>query len=141
MTYHIWGDDWPYWDDLYEAKNFIVDHVYDKSWCRLCCKEKYGTIRYEFLFPPGGGMLSRYEIRVPFIKKSFDKEHYNKTKRIKFRTSFDLKGSWPIWRWCDSWFYRKWVSFGQRALMEAVRKASEKWPHITKEIRDDLEWP
>ncbi len=48
---HSWNDDWPYWDDLYVAQDFIKDYVKDNSECHLCCKEKYGSIRYEQVWP------------------------------------------------------------------------------------------
>lgn len=52
MPCHIWGDDWPHWKELYEAQDFIYEHTYRWSRCRLSSKEKYGTIRYEYVFPP-----------------------------------------------------------------------------------------
>ncbi len=52
MCYHEWGDDWPYWNELYKAEQYIVKMVYRLSLCRLSSKEKYGTIRYEFLTTP-----------------------------------------------------------------------------------------
>ncbi len=49
---HIWGDAWPYWNELYQAEDYIQKYVYRYSRCRLSSKEKYGTIRYEFVTPP-----------------------------------------------------------------------------------------
>jgi hypothetical protein len=59
MTIHMWGDDWPYWPDLENARIFIYKYVKRYSGCRLMSKEKYGTIRYEYVFPPGGGLFYR----------------------------------------------------------------------------------
>lgn len=55
---HDWGDDWfeQYGDDLYRAQRYIYDFTKRWSLCRLCSKEKYGTIRYEWIFPPYGGI-------------------------------------------------------------------------------------
>lgn len=50
--HHEWGDNWPYWQELYEAEFYIRNYVYKHSLCRLSSKEKYGTIRYESLTPP-----------------------------------------------------------------------------------------
>lgn len=54
---HIWGDDWKWWKELYDAQQFIYKYTYRWSLCRLCSKEKYGTIRYEFMFPPFSGIF------------------------------------------------------------------------------------
>lgn len=55
---HDWSDEWfeQYGKDLYEAQQYI--HTFTKRWarCNLCSKEKYGTIRYEWVFPPYGGI-------------------------------------------------------------------------------------
>ena len=50
--YHTWGDEWPYWDDLRKAESYISSYVRKWSFCGIAMKEKYGTLRYEFLVPP-----------------------------------------------------------------------------------------
>ena len=54
MTYHIWGDEWfeQYGHDLNRAQDLIYTETYTWSRCTVCCKEKYGTIRYAWIFPP-----------------------------------------------------------------------------------------
>lgn len=52
MCYHEWGDDWPYWGELYTAEEYIVKFVERYSFCYLSTKEKYGTLRYERVTPP-----------------------------------------------------------------------------------------
>ena len=49
---HDWGDGWPYWDELWQAETTIVKAVKKYTRCILISKEKYGTIRYEYMFPP-----------------------------------------------------------------------------------------
>ena len=51
MCYHEWQDGWEYWKDLYRAQDEIIAYVRKYGRCCLVCKEKYGTIRYEYLFP------------------------------------------------------------------------------------------
>jgi hypothetical protein len=48
--YHEWGSDFNF-RRLDTAGIYIQDYVYKYSMCRLSWKEKYGTIRYEFLIP------------------------------------------------------------------------------------------
>lgn len=52
MTYHEWGDSWPHWNELYQAEQYIFKYVKKYSFCYLSLKEKYGTLRYEFINPP-----------------------------------------------------------------------------------------
>ena len=51
MTYHIWGDEWfqEHGKELGEAMEFIMDYVQKGTFCYFSIKEKYGTIRYEFI--------------------------------------------------------------------------------------------
>lgn len=47
---HYWGDDWPYWDDLYEAQEYFIN-LYQRCTGKYPhTKEKYGTIRFEATF-------------------------------------------------------------------------------------------
>lgn len=55
---HVWGDDFD-WTDLYAAQEYISKFTKRYSGCNLCSKEKYGTIRYEWMFPPYGGIYLR----------------------------------------------------------------------------------
>jgi len=65
--YHEWGDDWPYWDDLYRAEKFIYTWTYRLAGLRLLSKEKYGTIRYEYLF--GLGKSGVFMRTTPWVDK------------------------------------------------------------------------
>ena len=47
MVMHCWGDEWPWWDELYKAEKYFCDFFEKCTGKRPCTKEKYGTIRYE----------------------------------------------------------------------------------------------
>lgn len=51
MTYHIWGDDWfeANEKDLHNAMKFIETMYKRRTGKYPMMKEKYGTIRYEFI--------------------------------------------------------------------------------------------
>lgn len=51
---HSWGDEWfeKYGPDLYKAEEFIQRYVKRHSLCTLVSKEKWGTLRYEWILPP-----------------------------------------------------------------------------------------
>lgn len=59
---HSWNDKWfeKYGDDLYKAQRYVTSQVKKYSACHLMSKEKFGTIRYEWIFPPGGGLFYRH---------------------------------------------------------------------------------
>lgn len=68
--YHEWGDNWPYWNDLYKAETYIYKYVYKYSKCRMNMKEKYGTLRYSDVIPP---RWTRYifNCRLYYLYKRF----------------------------------------------------------------------
>lgn len=51
MTTHTWGDEWfhQYGPELDDAMNEIDAHYNEATGKHVMMKEKYGTIRYEFL--------------------------------------------------------------------------------------------
>lgn len=61
---HSWGDDWfeKHGKDFSEAQHYIYDFTKRWSRCNLSFKEKYGTIRYEWIFPPYGAIYYRNPI-------------------------------------------------------------------------------
>ena len=130
MTYHEWGDDDFDWDGLYAAALFIGD--YTRKWslgCSLMSKEKYGTIRYEHLFPPGVSVRVGFQIVLPFFRK----------KSVYF------DGGLPIilFDWSTCRITRLWRQWGWKMVLRGTRKAVEKWPHLEDEIMEDLavnEW-
>lgn len=46
---HSWGDDWPHWPDLYKAQEYFRNLYERCTGKRPITKEKYGTIRYEWV--------------------------------------------------------------------------------------------
>ncbi len=136
---HTWGDGWEGWNDLDEAESFIWDYVYKHSWCKLMVKEKYGTLRYSYIFPPKSAIYVRPWtcIRIPFLWKEYN------TETKKFYYTFD-KTKWrqgyPIWRWCDSWLHHKWAAYGCKTLDKAIVLACRKWPQCREEIVSDWTW-
>lgn len=70
---HCWGDEWfnKYGNDLYKAQNFIWDYVKRWSRCNLISKEKYGTIRYECLFPPYSRMYLNTRLQRWWVNESW----------------------------------------------------------------------
>lgn len=126
MTYHIWGDEWfkKYGDQLYSAQSFIYSYVKKWTRCVVITKEKYGTIRYEYIFAPGGSIRFGPAIKLPAI---FDKHTtYGRCPRFLF-----------IWNQC--WVYRTWIQLGKRVLKRAIRIACEKYPDVKDEILADAD--
>ena len=109
--YHIWGDDWPHWDKLYAAELFIYKYVYKYSFFRLSSKEKWGTLRYEWLWGPGDARFGPY---------------------IKIRGKI-------VWVWKLSYVYNLWRRYAKWILNKAIKKAINKWPEIKEEILSDYD--
>lgn len=126
MAYHEWHDDWPHWNDLYEAQSYIFKNVRWWSGCKLMMKEKYGTIRYSFMFPPGCSVRMDYKIVAPWkVKSKFNDEYYRPV----------------LWWWGGSWIIIWWARFGWWVARKVIFRAVKKWPHIENEILSDLpEW-
>jgi hypothetical protein len=123
---HYWGDEWfeKYGDDLYEAGAWIATELYRRTRCHLIYKEKYGTLRYEYIIAPGGSVVSyRYPICSPFITRT----PYGNYRKI-------------LWAWNTSWIYRKWVQFGNKVLKQLIiHAATIKYPHLFIELTDDID--
>jgi hypothetical protein len=49
MAYHLWGDSWPYWDDLHSAISRIQGICWKYGRIHMGGKEKYGTFRDELM--------------------------------------------------------------------------------------------
>lgn len=133
---HVWGDDWfeEHGGKLYAAERYIWEYTYRWSKCGLISKEKYGSIRYEWLLPPGGRCYNVLSIKLPFV--SWDYDHNS-----NYRYYWGGGGRFPviIWRWADSWVYRVWKQYGKWVLDRAVRNACKKWPEIKDEILEDYD--
>ena len=132
---HIWGDEWfeKNGDDLYKAQNYIVDFTYRWSRCRLVSKEKYGTIRYEALFPPYCGYFIRDNWIDKFLRL-FGDETVSYSVEGKTR-SFTRRRFY----WHETTLSKLWAKFGKLILGIAVKRACNKYPNVSNEILDDLD--
>ncbi len=123
---HFWGDEWfeKYGDDLYYAQMDIIKYTKRWSRCQLLSKEKYGTIRYEHILPPGGHVVQlKYAIWAPWKRKS------------KY-----IKGGYRplLFAWNQCWLYYKWQWFGAYICGKAIQKAVKKYPHLEVELCCDV---
>ncbi len=123
---HSWGDDWPHWNELYEAENYIIAYVSKYSKCRLSSKEKWGTLRYEYVYPPGSRAWW-FSLKLPW------------KKTIKFKDT-EYKINRYLFCWPTSWLYYQWMRFGTYTLKKAVKNACIKFPNVAKELTVDLLW-
>lgn len=110
--FHIWGDNWPYWDDLYMAEEEMRAYVKRYSGCYLSSKEKYGTIRYENVWTP-------WHIHQWPIFRGL--KH-----RTLFKAFYEIDNRWREW--------------GKFILRQAIKKAVKKRPHIKAELLDDADY-
>jgi len=105
---HQWGDDWEHWDELYATEQKIRKTVWFWTRCRLISKEKYGTIRYEFILPPGG-------------KFFYPKKYYKVL-------------NW----WNSSKLFHWWCKLGWKFTLWTVLKTAKKKPYLADELLEDL---
>ena len=61
---HYWGEEDFDWDGLYDTERKIYEALKKSTGCRLVSKEKYGTIRYEFILPPGCAIWCRNKVQL-----------------------------------------------------------------------------
>lgn len=127
---HYWDDEWfeKYGDDLYAAMDYIRRYVRKYSRCHVSMKEKYGTIRYEYIFPPWGSVWIRHYIKSPF-KKTVEIDGHKFTYRPY------------LWAWTGShsWIYRTWTRYGRYILKKAVINACINYPYVIPEILADYD--
>jgi len=119
---HFWGDSWTHWEDLEKAETYIHNEVYRKTRCYLISKEKYGSIRYQYIVPPKGhACMRKYAVYAPWTRHT-------------------RHGSYQplLFCWNESWLYDKWQAWGWRQTRNAVYRAVLKWPHLKDELLSDL---
>ena|SRR6188508_1455797 len=122
---HSWNDDWPHWAELYEAQKYITKYVKRYSVCRLWSKEKWGGLRYEYVWPP------TYGENGPVIKLPFP---------LFYKTIQGEKFPRYLLFWTSSWLYYKWMHLGEWVLKKAVLSACKKFPNVKHEIMADMRW-
>lgn len=66
MTAHNWGDGFDF-DKLHEIEEEIGDKVKSRTMCTVVSKEKYGTLRFEHVFPPGGAMWVSHDLHREYL--------------------------------------------------------------------------
>lgn len=130
---HSWGDSWfkEHGDNLYAAMRYIKWFV-KLSGCTLYIKEKYGTIRYEYLCPPGSSYYNKSKIDALLEKVCGCKE-------IRWNTLDSGTYLKPRVQWTSSYLWRKWRQLGMWSLSVAIKKATKKWPDVKAEILDDYD--
>lgn len=125
MTYHEWGEEDFDWAGLCEAGNFIHDYCMKRA--RLCVhwKEKYGTLRYEYL---GSCLYGEWPVHKIFYPGHL---FYRWPKRLMpidraIGKSLEFLKIAPLVR-----------GYQIRTLRKALFKAVEKYPHLEDEILSD----
>lgn len=125
MTYHVWGDDWPHWDKLDKAQDFIYEYA-NRRGLKLFMKEKWGTIRYQFTF------LSFFNDHAPIHRLYYGPRIYTpspiilkKIDRVIGKLLYYI-GIIPL-----IWKYQRFI------FKRAIFKAVEKFPEIEDEILCD----
>lgn len=58
---HSWNDDWPHWDELYDALAYFDKLYFKCTGISPLTKEKYGTIRYSW---PGLWIKKEEHVRI-----------------------------------------------------------------------------
>ena len=125
---HYWGDDWfeKYGDDLCNAGAYISKFTKRWSRCYLIYKEKFGSLRYEYIVPPKGSVVSlRFCIKAPWKRK-----HRWGDEEFEYHP--------VLFAWNECWLYRKWELFGAWVCCVAIKRAIKKWPHLEDELCQDL---
>ena len=108
MTTHHWGDNWPHWDELRRAQRRIHRTVRRLSGCHVFTKEKWGTLRYEYMFPPGTALW--------------------------FPPG--LKGKVKRW-WSSSILVRFWGRWGWFITKRTILKILKERPYLAYELLED----
>jgi hypothetical protein len=128
MTSHHWGDKDFDWKALNDACRFFAVNLRRYGRMFVLTKEKYGTLRLEFLDIGMG----RVEIGTLFFNRNW---LYIHSKKIY---AFDKAVTKPIARFLRlNTLLRKY----QRLVFNLVTlRACQKWPHIKAEILDEYEF-
>lgn len=110
MTHHEWGDKDFDFNQLQRAGIFIAKYVRRHSGCLLSWKEKYGTIRYEHVYPPIWCLPRAYWVSVLM--------YFFPDRNGKFWSMFERRGNRVLWK--------------------AIQLAIKKFPQFEDEILEDF---
>jgi len=125
MTYHDWGDDWPYFGDVSLAASEIGHFC--RKWGRINVtqtKEKFGTCRVYLSF----GWNQIHSITHPGYYRS----------------------QYPKWLWTlDCLYFSKIIRLSNKFIIPiqikiyqlAYKRALQKYPHIREEILVAADYP
>lgn len=125
MSYHEWGDDWPYWKDLDNCVSYV--YTYSRRWGRLGgqVKEKFGSLRFYASF----GYLSLHTLTYPgYVYSQFP----------KWLWKLDIDYIGPILRFFFEKPFVKWQMIIYNRLYQNCLK---KWPHLRAEILCGADYP
>lgn len=128
MADHYWGDEDFDWEALHQAGTFIAHYCKTRAWLVLHWKEKYGTLRYEFL------TSTLFSQHTP-IHSLWRPGHLYYRYSIRCRKIDEFIGR-ILWSLGITKLVQKYQLF---ILRRAVELAKQKYPHIADEITDDLD--
>lgn len=89
------GDNWEHWGDLRTAQMWIIQEVRRRSFCTLICKEKYGTIRYEYVLPPKGRLMGLTKLSFAWNNSWLFRKWQAWGWRILLGVVFEAIYKWP----------------------------------------------
>lgn len=129
MPYHEWGDEDFDWTALEDAITFCVKNM--RRWGRICVhgKEKYGTMRLEFV--TFGFTLHQFFF-PPYLFK-----HKLMPKWLWCLDQNLVYGKFRVYNWLVNWWYVPYQKWLYRFILN---RAVKKWPHIKEEIIDTNLW-
>lgn len=125
-TYRIWGDSWPYWNDLQSAISHIQNICRKYGRINMGGKEKYGTFRDEFVGLWDG----------TFHNLMYPNYHYIQYKRPSYYYRFDYPVVSKVSKMIGLQFI---ISKYQAAVYNyAIQSTVKKYPYLKAELTEDL---
>lgn len=125
---HIWGDEGVDWAAINAVAEEIPHHM--RRWGRITVhgKEKYGTVRLEFLYY--GFSLNQ------FFFPGYMYYGNSRIQKVFHKIDMSATAQWIYTNLINPWYtkYQMWIT------KRAIKKAVKKYPHIRKEILSDILW-
>jgi hypothetical protein len=124
MSYHHWGDDWPYWNQLHSAIGRILRRW--RRWGRIGAhgKEKYGTFR-DNIWGWDGSL--QYLVYPGYVRTMWGKFYWHFDRPVISRL---------LWWTGIAWLIRRWQRFVYNAVIQIECR---RCPEITDELVSDLD--